>query len=204
MKRWVIVPVKRFKAAKSRLAPAVSESRRRVLARALLNHTLTILRGLAGIQGILVVSRDRSVLAIARKFGAVGVPEGACDGLNRALVRASTEAIRRGADSILILPTDLPLLTREDLNRAMRMAKRPPFIVLAPDRSERGTNLLYLAPPGVIRFAFGERSFQKHRQGARHAGVDAAICRCPGLAHDIDRPEDLADIDRLLREHRIK
>jgi 2-phospho-L-lactate guanylyltransferase len=202
MKRWVIVPVKRFAAAKSRLAPVVPESRRRGLARALLDHTLRILNGLRGISGILVVSRDRTALAMARKYGALTVPESKCDGLNRALARATAEAVRRGAESVLILPTDLALLSGEDLTRAMRMASLPPFVVLAPDRAERGTNLLYMAPPGVVRFSFGERSFQRHLQTARRAGVDVAICRRPGLAHDVDRPEDLAEIDGLSWERR--
>jgi 2-phospho-L-lactate guanylyltransferase len=197
MKRWVIVPVKRFAAAKSRLSPAVSERRRRALAKALLNHTLNTLRGVTGISGIVVVSRDRAALAAAGKFGALTVREGQCDGLNRALARASAEAVRRGADSVLILPTDLPLLSARDITRAMRMARRPPFVVLAPDRAERGTNLLYVAPPGLIKFSFGERSFQRHRRAARRAGVDPAVTRRPGLAHDIDRPEDLAEIDAL-------
>jgi 2-phospho-L-lactate guanylyltransferase len=204
MNRWAIVPVKRFAAAKSRLSPAVPDSRRRALARALLEHTLNILKGLAGLQGILVVSRDREALGIARRAGAFPVPEGKCDGLNRALTRATAEALRRGAESVLILPTDLPLLSKNDLTRAMRMADRPPCVVLASDRAGRGTNLLYMAPPGVVGFFFGERSFQKHRQAARRAGVKAAICRRPGLAYDVDRPEDLADIDRLLRKQRKK
>lgn len=202
MKRWVIVPVKRFAAAKSRLAAVVPESRRRGLARALLDHTLRILHGLRGISGILVVSRDRAALAMARKYGALTVSESKCDGLNRALARAMAEAVRRGAESVLILPTDLALLSGEDLTRAMRMASLPPFVVLAPDRAERGTNLLYMAPPGVVRFSFGERSFQRHLQTARRAGVDVSICRRPGLAHDVDRPEDLAEIDGLSWEKR--
>jgi 2-phospho-L-lactate guanylyltransferase len=75
MKRWVIVPVKRLTAAKSRLSPALSVRQRRLLAHALLNHTLKTLRGLNGIEGILVVSKDRAVRSIAGKFGAVFVRE---------------------------------------------------------------------------------------------------------------------------------
>ena len=197
MKRWVIVPVKRLTAAKSRLQPVLSARKRRLLARALLDHTLKVLCGLKGIEGIMVVSKDRAVLAAARKFGALSVFEGKCDGLNRALARAAAEAVRRGAKAMLVLPADLPLLRAQDLRQAMRMANLPPFVVIAPDRAERGTNLLYMAPPGVVRFSFGERSFRRHLQSARRAGVEAAICRRLGLAHDVDRPEDLADIDGL-------
>jgi 2-phospho-L-lactate guanylyltransferase len=195
MKRWVIVPVKRLTAAKSRLSPTLPARQRRLLARALLNHTLKTLRGLNGIEGILVVSKDRAVRSIAGKFGAVFVREGECDGLNRALARATDEAVVRGAEAVMVLPADLPLLRARDLEQAMRLAHWIPFVVIAPDGMERGTNLLYLAPPGVVKFSFGEGSFQKHIRSARRVGLEPAICRQPALAHDIDRPEDLAEID---------
>jgi 2-phospho-L-lactate guanylyltransferase len=191
MKRWVIVPVKRLAAAKSRLASALSARQRRTLAHALLDHTMETLRALKGIDGILVVSKDRTVLAFARKFGAGSVLEARCDGLNRALARATAEAVRRGAQAVLILPADLPMLSAEDLRRAVKIDPRPPFLVIAPDRMDRGTNLLYMAPPGVVKFSFGRRSFHRHLQLARRAGVKPVICRRPALAHDVDRPEDL-------------
>ena len=199
MKRWVIVPVKRLTAAKSRLSPALPARQRRLLARALLTHTLKTLRGLNGIEGILVVGKDRAVRSMAGEFGAVFVREGDCDGLNRALARATDEAIVRGAEAVMVLPADLPLLRPRDLEQAMRLAHRMPFVVIAPDGMEWGTNLLYMAPPGVVKFSFGEGSFQKHIRSARRAGLEPSICRQAALAHDVDRPEDLAEMDdRLL------
>jgi 2-phospho-L-lactate/phosphoenolpyruvate guanylyltransferase len=204
MKRWVIVPVKRLAAAKSRLAPAISAGQRHTLARALLDHTLETLHGLKGIDGILVVSKDRAVLAAVRKSGAGTVLEAKCDGLNRALARATAEAVRRGAQAVLILPADLPMLSTEDLHRVMKMVSRPPFMVIAPDRMERGTNLLYMAPPRVVKFSFGERSFHRYLRSACRAGVKPVICRRPALAYDVDRPEDLADIYRFRWGSRTK
>jgi 2-phospho-L-lactate guanylyltransferase len=192
MKRWVIVPVKRLAAAKSRLSPALTARNRRLLARALLIHTLKTLRGLNGIEGILVVSKDRAVRSIAGKFGAVFVREGECDGLNRALARATDEAVGRGAEAVMVLPADLPLLRARDLVRVLRQARRSPFVVIAPDRGERGTNLLYLSPPGIIKFSFGERSFKKHLQSSRREKIHVSVLRTLAFAQDIDRPEDLS------------
>jgi 2-phospho-L-lactate guanylyltransferase len=192
MKRWVVVPVKRFSAAKSRLSPALSARQRRKLARMLLEHTLTALVRLKGIEGILVVSKDRAVPAIAGKYGADFVREGKCDGLNRALARAEDEVVRRGAEAILVLPADLPLLRTRDLAEAVRLARRSPFVVIAPDRGEQGTNLLYFSPPGIIKFSFGERSFKKHLQSARRKKIRVSVLRTLVLAQDIDRPEDLS------------
>jgi len=191
MKRWVIVPVKRLAAAKSRLSPALPAPQRRLLARALLDHTLNILRGLGGIEGILVVGKDRAVRSIARKSGAIFIREGECDGLNRALTRAAGAAVRLGAEAVMVLPADLPLIRKGDIKQAMRMASAPPFVVIAPDRGEQGTNLLYISPPGIIKFSFGERSFEKHIQSARRKKVRVSVLRTLALAQDIDRPEDL-------------
>ncbi len=197
MKLWVIVPVKRLAAAKSRLASVLSLRQRRELIIALLTQTLTTLKKIKGVEGILVVGRDRTVRAIARGHGADFVREEERGGLNRALSRAQAAAVRRGAEAVMILPADLPLLSVKDISWAKKKISRPPFLAIAPDRLERGTNLLFMAPPGLIRFSFGERSFQRHFQGARQAGVKVAVLRRRALAQDLDCPEDLFSVQNL-------
>jgi 2-phospho-L-lactate guanylyltransferase len=191
MKCWAIVPVKRLAAAKSRLAPILSLRRRRALVCLLLTHTLKALKHARGISGILVIGQDRAVRGIARTSGAEFIAEGEQGGLNRALARAAAEAVRRGADSLLILPADLPLLAAADVSAALKIHGRPPFLLIAPDRAERGTNLLRIAPPGLIRFSFGSCSFQRHVSSARRAGARVRVLRRPSLAQDLDCPEDL-------------
>jgi 2-phospho-L-lactate guanylyltransferase len=199
MKRWAIVPVKHLTAAKSRLAPVLSLPRRRELVCSLLIHTLNALTKVHGIEGILVVGKDRTVRRIAGEYGARFVLEGMHDGLNRALERAAAEAVRRGADSVMILPTDLPLLRAADISWVIKKAGRPPFLAIAPDHSERGTNLLFMAPPGLIRFSFGEFSFRRHAAAARRAGAKVRVLRRTSLAEDIDRPEDLLSMGSPIR-----
>jgi 2-phospho-L-lactate guanylyltransferase len=191
MKCWAIVPVKRLAAAKSRLAPALPARRRRELVAFLLKRTLDVLQSDPGVKGIIVVGRDRAVSALARRNGASFVGEGQRGGLNRALTRARTAAVRHGAEAVMVVPADLPMLSAEDIARVRRKAGRPPFVVVGPDRSGEGTNVLYLAPPGVIGFCFGEGSCRRHIRAARQAGVQAAVLRRKALAQDLDRPEDL-------------
>jgi 2-phospho-L-lactate guanylyltransferase len=194
MRIWAIVPVKRLAAAKSRLAPILSLRQRRALVCFLLEHTLKILKGDHGIAGILVVGRDRAVRAIARKHGAAFLCEEDRGGLNRALARAQAAAVRRKAEAVLVLPADLPLLSRKDIAWVKKSAGRPPLVALEPDRSERGTNLLLMAPPGIIRFSFGPGSFARHAQAARRAGIEATVLRRRTLEQDLDLPEDLARV----------
>jgi 2-phospho-L-lactate guanylyltransferase len=194
MRCWAIVPVKRLSAAKSRLAAKLTLDQRRELVCSLLAHTLKDLEEANEIEGKIVVGRDRAVQRIAENQGAVFVPEKPHDGLNRALARAAREAVRRGAEAILILPADLPLLEKRDIAAALKGAGRPPFLRIAPDRAGVGTNLLFMAPPGLIRFSFGDRSYRRHIHAARKAGAKIFEIHRASLAEDLDRPEDLVRI----------
>lgn len=191
MKCWVIVPVKRLSDAKSRLASKLPLRRRRKLMCVLLQHTLRALSGVGGVEGVLVVGKDGAVRAIAHGAGAGFIREGNVQGLNGALAQAETEAIRRGAKAVMILPADLPLLSAEDVAWAIKKKGRPPFFLIAPDRSRKGTNLLLMAPPGRVGFFFGRVSFRRHVQAARRAGMKVTVLRRRALAKDLDRPEDL-------------
>lgn len=191
MKCWAIVPVKHLTEAKSRLASVLSLRRRRALVCSLLTHSLNALTKVKGIEGILVVGKDRTVRRIALEYGAGFVQEGEHGGLNRALTRAASEAVRRGAAAVMVLPADLPLLRPADITYALSRAGRPPFMAIAPDRTERGTNLLLMTPPGLIRFSFGDRSFLRHVQAARKVGIKATVLHRRALAEDLDQPVDL-------------
>jgi 2-phospho-L-lactate guanylyltransferase (CobY/MobA/RfbA family) len=48
-----------------------------------------------------------------------------------------------------------------------------------------------LAPPSAIEPAFGEDSLRVHRERARLASTRARIVTSPGLATDVDDPDDL-------------
>jgi 2-phospho-L-lactate guanylyltransferase len=200
MNCWAIVPVKRLAAAKSRLAPVLTLRQRRELVCALLAHSLIQLKGIKGLRGKIVVGRDRAVQRIAVNHGALFVPEGAHDGLNRALARAVKAAVRRGADAVLIIPADLPLLKKEDIVSALKRTGKPPLLRIAPDRTGSGTNLLLVAPPGLIRFAFGDRSYPRHVAAARRAGARVSEVRRISLAEDLDCPEDLLELNSVLKK----
>ena len=64
-------------------------------------------------------------------------------------------------------------------------------MAIAPDRTGSGTNGLALRPPEIIGFHFGAGSREAHETAARAAGVAAVIVDRPGLAFDLDTPEDL-------------
>ena len=197
MTLWAIVPVKPLRRGKSRLAGALNEDERTELNRSLLQHTLETLSGLKEVDGVLVVSRDPNALTIARNHGARTVQEDGQPGLNTALKRATIVAQVYSTRGVLVLPADLPLITREDVLTLIKRATEPPVVVIAPDRHGKGTNALLISPPGLIEYDFGENSFQRHCELIKKAGARLEVVDLPSLALDLDVPEDFELIKNL-------
>ncbi|HQV93504.1 MAG TPA: 2-phospho-L-lactate guanylyltransferase [Anaerolineales bacterium] len=190
MTLWAIVPVKPLRRGKSRLAGTLNEDERTQLNRALLQHSLETLSGVPGVNEVLVVSRDPNALAIAREHGARTVQEDGTPHLNTALKRATVVAQVYATQGVLILPADLPLVTREDIQVLLDRAVKPPVVVIAPDRHGKGTNALVIAPAGLIEYDFGENSFQRHCERVKQAGARLEVVELPSLGLDLDEPED--------------
>jgi len=188
---WAIVPVKPLRRGKSRLAGVLTEEERLGLNSQLLIHTVDTLSEIPEIEHILVVSRDQAALALARAHGARTVQENGAPELNVALTRATIVAKKYATRGVLIIPSDLPMISKEDINTMLEMVKDPPVVVVAPDRKKEGTNALLVCPVGLIEYDYGPNSFERHCQRARQAGARLEICELPSLALDMDVPEDL-------------
>jgi 2-phospho-L-lactate guanylyltransferase len=197
MTLWAIVPVKPLRYGKSRLAGTLTEDQRTELNRALLQHTLETLSEVKAVDGVLVISRDPHALTIARSHGARTVQENGQPQLNTALKRATIVAQVYATRGVLVLPADLPLISKGDIVELIKRAAEPPVVVIAPDRHGRGTNALLISPPGLIEYDFGENSFQRHCERAKNAGVRLEIVELPSLALDLDIPEDFELIKSL-------
>ena len=194
---WAIVPVKPLRRGKSRLAGILTEDERAELNRALLQHTLQTLSGLREVDEVLVVSRDPQVLTIARNYGARTVREDGQPELNTALKRATVIAQVYATRGVLVLPADLPLISREDALALVERATDPPVVVIAPDRHGKGTNALLISPAGLIEYGFGEDSFQRHCELVKKTGARLEIVNLPSLGLDLDSPEDYEIIKNL-------
>jgi len=197
MTLWAIIPVKPLRRGKSRLAGTLSEDERTELNRTLLQNTLKTLSNIRQLEEVLVVSRDPQVLTIARNYGARTVREDGQPELNTALKRATVIAQVYATRGVLVLPADLPLISREDVITLIDHASEPPVVVIAPDRHEKGTNALLISPSGLIEYDFGINSFQRHCERVKKAGARLEIVNLPSLGLDLDLPEDLELVRRM-------
>jgi 2-phospho-L-lactate guanylyltransferase len=191
MSLWAVVPVKPLGQAKSRLAGALAPKERASLVQALLERTVGILRQVPAITEIVVVTSDPAVAAWASQEGSRVLSDERKPDLNRELASATRLAQARQAGAVLILHADLPRVTAADVEAMAASVAAAPIVVVAPDRHSRGTNALLCAPPGLIEYQFGPDSFALHCAQAQAAGASLEICTAPGLALDLDLPEDL-------------
>jgi 2-phospho-L-lactate/phosphoenolpyruvate guanylyltransferase len=199
MSIWVIIPVKPLKLAKSRLSKVLTPEERHHFAKAMLRHVLRVVQAVPQVTGTLVISRDSHALALARDYGAKTIQETGTPELNVALMRATTVVASWRSDAVLVLPADLPLVTPADISNMIALGEDPQSVVIATDRNKDGTNALFIRPPGLIDYAYGPGSYQRHATQGRDAGAVVNIYESDRLLHDIDLPEDIEDYYRMVQ-----
>jgi 2-phospho-L-lactate guanylyltransferase len=186
-----IVPVRSLAGGKSRLAGVLSSREREQVVRRMLDHALGVVAASGVADRALVVSPDPAARAFARERGAAVLAQAAAaPGLNAAIALGRSRAMALGMTQALVLFADLPLLRPGDLRR---LTVDPSPVVLSPDRHGTGTNALLLRlDNGGDGFVprFGEGSAAAHRAEATARGLRAATVATPGIAFDLDTPED--------------
>lgn len=199
MTTWAIIPVKPLHDSKRRLAHLLSPAERADLILSFLDELLAVLNETPGIDRVLVVSSDRSVLALAEKYGAAVLVEAEPLGLNAAASLGATYALEWGATAALFLPADLPFARMEDIEQMLRplttdhqplTTDHRPLLALTGDEDEEGTNALLLAPLGDFTFHYGPGSFGAHLAEAERRGRSPFVINAPGLRFDLDTEAD--------------
>lgn len=174
-----IVPIKRGANRKSRLAENLTVDERQRLSDHLAARVLDRLARSPSIGQVIVLSEA------AHDDPVFGWHPDKGGGLN-----AELADVRRAiaAEPMLVVHGDLPLIESDDIE-ALIAAAAEDKVAIAPDRHGEGTNALALASAAPFGFAFGEGSCVRHQAAA---GAMAVLVHRPGLAHDIDTPDDLA------------
>lgn len=195
---WAVIPVKQFAAAKSRLASVLDAGERAELARLMFEDVLDALMACRDIlAGVAVVTSDHEAAGAARSHGALVVLAATDNGINAAVISA-VEAIDPGADDgLMVVPSDIPQVTREALAQAAAAIAAPHSLAIAAAAEDGGTNLYACRPVGIIPPRFGPRSFEQHCHTALKCGIDVHVLHVPELSLDIDRPGDLRTFQAL-------
>lgn len=176
----MLVPVKGFRDAKVRLAPALPADRRAALARQMGEQVIAAAQGLP----VAVVCDDEEVAAWAGALGArvIWTP---ARGLDRAVADGVNRLSATGATQVIVAHADLPLA--EDLRWVGDFAGA----TFVPDRRDDGTNVMCIPTDAGFRFSYGAGSFQRHVAEATRLRLPIRIARGTRLSWDVDVPADL-------------
>ncbi len=201
MIRWALVPIKPFSDSKTRLRSILTDVERYEISRTLFQNTMRVLNQIKSIQGIAVVSVERAESAACGEIHSpvTWIIERNPQGLNAALHQATLELQADGVEEIMILPADLPLLTREAVNALIDCRSSvPDGVIITPDHRRDGTNALVVSPPGAIPYFFGPHSFARHVMYAQKKGLNLTIFENEALSFDLDLPDDLFMIKKAM------
>jgi 2-phospho-L-lactate/phosphoenolpyruvate guanylyltransferase len=192
---WVVVLIKDFDSAKERLRPALGSKSRRALARR--NAQLAVNAAAAG-EHVLAVAGSEEVAEMAASWGASVLLEPREEGQNMAAERGIARVRAAGADAVLLLSSDLPLVTADAVQRLLQVAGRlkAPVAVAVPAIGRGGTNALYLRPVDAIGMHFGDESLAKFQEDAGARGAKFVIHHSDAIALDLDEPSDLERLSR--------
>ncbi len=188
---WAVVPVKNLTDAKQRLAPALPQTERSSLYRVMLEGVLDALAGSERLATTLVVTRDPWAMEQAEIRGMRILEEPENRGHTEASTLGARHAAECGAEGMLQVPGDLPLLQPADIDALLAAHDAAPSITIAPSRDEQGSNGVACSPADLLPLRFGDNSFFPHLERARELGVEPRIVNRVGFALDVDTPDDL-------------
>ena len=197
MKATAVLPVKHFDDAKQRLATGLAPEQRRRLMAAMVEDVLEAIPQARAVERTIVVSGDPVAQELAADCGAEVVPDPADTGHVQAALAGVARAEIEGAECVVLLPGDCPLLDPRELDSLLAGVPAP-YVGIVPDRHGTGTNALVLNPPSAIVPAFGEGSCARHVELARAAGIPFGVEEVPSLGLDLDTPADVIALTREL------
>ena len=184
----VLLPVKDFKDSKQRLLPALDATARAGLARAMLKDVLTAISASRAPGRVVVFTAADEVMQMARPFGFDVILEKSVDG-HSAAVNQMVEELSVTSSRIFSIAADLPRLLPSEIDFVLHAASDP--ITLIPSRDWTGTNGVVFIAPARIAMEYGQGSFRRHISKAAAAGLRSDVMNLPGIAFDLDTPEDL-------------
>lgn len=203
MRTLAVVPIKSFGASKTRLAGALGNGSRQLLAQAMFADVLAALRRMTELDGIAVVTDDHEVEALLRGERVILLEDTERAGQSAAARIGIEHAVEEGYRRVLLVPGDTPLADPPALDRLLHSSRTEKLAVtIVPDRHGAGTNALVLTPPHVMEPRFGTASLERHVEAADAAGLDHRVEEVPSLMHDVDTPEDLTALADVLERSR--
>ncbi|HZW80314.1 MAG TPA: 2-phospho-L-lactate guanylyltransferase [Candidatus Deferrimicrobiaceae bacterium] len=189
----ILIPVKNLSAAKQRLAAVLDQEARTELAQTMLHDVVAALGAWPGRPACALVTSDPYASELALQYDFEIIPDPANPGETGAIEMATRLCVERGIENTLVIPADIPLIQAAELEQIYAVAPDEGS-VLAPAADGRGTNAVLRRPANLFPLRFGNDSFKPHLVAAQATGKPCQVLQLPGIAVDVDNPEDLQQL----------
>ena len=174
---YAIIPVSKFKNAKTRLSPFLGDDEREKLLKVMLQDVTDTLKRY--VDKIFIISRDEDVLNYAKSLN-----------LNKALTQAM-KYCKGKSKKVIIVPSDVPLIGKTNVEMLINASKSLDFIIV-PSKGG-GTNMIIMKPM-AIRTKFEGFSYKQHVQSAERKKLNPQVHDSFFMALDVNTAEDLGEI----------
>lgn len=185
---YAIIPVSKFKNAKTRLSPFLSEEEREKLLKVMLQDVTDTLKKY--VDKILIISRDEDVLGYAESLNLETLLEDDNSNLNKALKQAM-KYCKGKTRKVIIVPSDIPLIGKTNLKMLIDASKSLDFIIV-PSKGG-GTNMIIMKPM-AIHTRFEGFSYKEHVNAAERKKLNPQVHDSLFMALDVNTAQDLGEI----------
>ncbi|MBA3914611.1 MAG: 2-phospho-L-lactate guanylyltransferase [Acidobacteriales bacterium] len=189
----ILIPVKDLSRAKQRLGDMLDQQTRTSLAHAMLQDVCDAILAWREHPPVALVTSDSFAIAHAEKLGFEIIRDERNISETDAIEMATQLCVARGVDTSLVIPGDAPLLQPSELKQIFAAAPARGS-VLVPAADGRGSNGVLRRPANLFPLRFGNDSFHPHLAAAQATGNPCVVLPLPGLALDIDSPQDLQQL----------
>lgn len=169
----------------------------------MLHDVVSALHQWTGRPAVALVTSDPFAMNLAAQHGFEVIPDPDNPGETGAIEMATRLCVERGSEWTLVIPGDIPLIQAWEVEEILKQAPAEGS-VLVPAGDGRGTNAAFRRPADLFPLRFGNDSFKPHHAAAQATGMPCVVLRLPGIAVDVDNPEDLEQLIALPGETRAQ
>ena len=189
MKIAAIIPVKTFSNAKTRLQLPTEKVEK--LCKIMLEEILQVLSASRKIEKIILITKERKAIEIAKKFNAIIIIDEKEEGVNQAVSLADEYLLENNFNASIVFPQDIPYIKIEDIDFILKHQMHPNFAIIVPSRKFDGTNALVRMPIDLMKTHYDDDSYRNHMITAKEHTLNVGMIFVKRIMLDVDSQEDL-------------
>jgi 2-phospho-L-lactate guanylyltransferase len=188
LKTCVIIPVKTFSVAKTRLK--LSKTHKEEICKAMLVEVLDTVSKSKLIDKIILVSKDETALKLGRQFNTVEIFDDE-SGVNHAVHLADKYILNNKYDRSVIFPQDIPIMRSSDIDNLLGFHESKNSVIIVPSRQLNGTNALVRCSTNIMKTQYDRGSYAFQLDAAKAVSQNVSVALIRRIMLDIDDQRDL-------------